>query len=132
VTFKSKTQPLCRCCGKQIRKDTVLVHFKQEPSQYDYNSNRIQHAYVRDRLWPRTLKQAQTFVNQQIISISYNRPNEKRQHSEVSKVHVWDGESYVDPFFCSGSCASRFAYAIAKQTTYALNLYWEKQKKEAS
>lgn len=80
--------PLCHYCGGPIRKKTETVYFKEAER-------------------PKNKQEAQRLMNQQIVSVSY-----WKEH--VHKVTTWDGESYVDPYFCNGSHANYFAYVMAR------------------
>jgi hypothetical protein len=37
----------------------------------------------------------------------------KRHGDGIDEFNVWDGETYVDPYFHSGRCAQQFAYMMA-------------------
>jgi hypothetical protein len=107
--FKSDTQPLCRCCGKPIRKWTDNVW-----------GNEMKKAY-------RSKDEVQRDRNDVVTSVAYctigdestrqydhfKRLGAKPGDRVVDRFFVWDGVSYEDEFFCSTSCASRFAYMVA-------------------
>lgn len=104
---KHKTQPLCRYCGGKIAKRTITVRFG------GFMSNR------KDR--PATWADAQRLVNDgTIVSVRY--ATKARGDNGVPfdvdrfvcEAGVWDGESYVDSFFCNGEHAKRFAYMLAR------------------
>lgn len=102
---KSLTQPLCRCCGKPIRKWT--------DNHYASDGHHVWH----------TKAEVERASNERVVSVSYETvpPNEigylswalKRgaQAGEriIYRYSTWDGESYMDDLFCSGTCAERFA-----------------------
>jgi hypothetical protein len=108
LTYKSTTQPLCRCCGKPIGKHTTTQYFGGSGAV-----NKIAE-------YPRDKAEAQRLVNQQIVSLRYHRASEGYRpqgapdHDYVWWVGLWDGEGYRDEFFCSDPCAVRFAYAFAR------------------
>lgn len=134
MKFKSKTQPLCRYCGKPIAKhtETVSVHEKQPKTTYEEPE-----VVQVDGKWERTGKtvtrnyamgrylvgsfqtkaQVQRLLNETIVSVQYNRPmrdGEPTGHKYIDKVTVWDGESYADEFYCTGEHAKAMGYAAAR------------------
>ncbi len=114
MTVKLATQPLCRYCGKPIRKRTTIVYVVPKLNQY-HRSGSMQR-YVEGVA--NSLADCRRFTNQQITSISYSplvdAYFEKTGERLVEKFYEWDGESYADPYFCSGSCAQAFGYLMAK------------------
>lgn len=119
--------PHCRYCGGLIRKETTRVYFKPEASKFDNTSLGSAYSYGP---YPQTREEAQQRTNGQIVSVS-----RRIEHSYVGNesvptdvgidhVTVWDGSTYVDPFFCNGDHAKRFAYVMAraglKTEAYAL------------
>ena len=101
--FKSKTQPLCRWCGKAIAKRT----------DYHYVSGQIGSGVNFNK--PVVREDIRT--NQQITSIKYcyetDRNYERTGRRTIYAYNTWDGESYVDEFFCNGDHAKTFGYAAA-------------------
>lgn len=97
-------RPLCHCCGKPIPKRTELVWVRDPDSVQGGVSK-----HVSGPLHSKT--DCQRHVNQQVVSVSYMPRNGERR---VSHFTTWDGESYVDEFFCKGSCATQFAYVMAR------------------
>lgn len=114
MAFKSAVQPLCRFCGKGIKKHTHTVWFgMNRESRGEFSSS------LADK--PKSREEAQRLVNQEIVSISwsYNTSWDDEDHSvrvrdHIHKVATWDGESWTDPFFCNGDHAQRFGYASAR------------------
>jgi hypothetical protein len=114
MAFKSAVQPLCRFCGKGIKKHTHTVWFGQgRESRNDYSTSL--------EAKPTSREEAQRLVNQEIVSISWeyhwsrdedDKSVKTRDH--IHKVTTWDGESWDDPFFCNGDHAQRFGYASAR------------------
>jgi hypothetical protein len=119
MTFRSQTQPFCRCCGKPIAKSTTTHHvgktFKFENGQ-------------RELSWD----DVQKLTNEQVVSVKYHYESEryetkgddiydrniKRITSGRRTVYLyttWDGESYVDQFFCTGECAKALGYGAARE-----------------
>lgn len=101
--------PLCRCCGKPIRKRTAVVFIKAEQSEYDKPTKFWRYAYTNGGPLPTTKAEAQRLVNEQVVSV-------RRSHegSTISAVHVWDGVTYESRFFCTGNCAKDFGYLAAE------------------
>lgn len=97
-------RPLCRYCGKPIAKRATTVYFEKAITQYMRDTGFSRHVLGQ----PTTKAEAQRLVNQEIVSV-------ERHHSEdaIYKVSVWDGESYVDEFFCNGTHAKDYAYMVA-------------------
>lgn len=112
--FRSPAQPRCRYCGGKIGKHTTTRYFVPE----DQESFRQGSLYL-DAIkgTPRNRAEAQRLVNQKIVAVRYSNPDvgDGRKHGRfIDQVSLWDGESYVDQFFCGGTCVDRFAYAMAR------------------
>lgn len=101
------TQPLCRYCGKPIRKST-RHNYVVRARQPHMTDNAFARYVVCDEL-PQTKAECQKLVNEQVVSV--------KRHYQVDKgiasFGTWDGESYVDKFFCNGDHARKFAYKCA-------------------
>lgn len=123
MIFKSPIQPLCRTCGKPIRKWTEDVRVFAEPPRThvaetafgtgadrfkSIPTGRMTPLHVPKHVvgQPRTREEAQKLVNMKIVS---NRTTA----GLISKITVWDGESYADEFFHNGECARAFGYMCA-------------------
>jgi hypothetical protein len=103
-----KQQPLCRYCGGKIAKRTVSIRF-------GHKENRISSFgfWVERTERPTTKEQAQAITNYKIVSIRWwTEADTGLRH--ISNASAWDGESYVDEFFCNGDHAKRFAYVMAR------------------
>jgi hypothetical protein len=107
MIFKSAIQPLCRSCGKPIRKHTETVYPR---------GDKVMGTAVPSTLYSKA--DCQALTNKQVVSVSYHqgydfddKPTGERW---VWAFSTWDGESYVDRFFCGGPCRDRFAYACAR------------------
>ena len=99
MAYKSPIRPRCRCCGRLMPKATGSLYFQ------DYGEGRADHIVV--KALPRTLAEAQTFTNLQVISI-------RRDHTGgVYGAGTWDGESWTDDLFCKVACAERFGRMAA-------------------
>lgn len=106
--FKSKTQPLCRCCGKAIKKRTVAFIVDKHPpgpNVHHTNSEFWRHVYS-DPL-PKTKADCQRLTNLEVVSL-------RKHNGDVVHFGAWDGESYDDEFFCTGGCAQRWGYVMAE------------------
>lgn len=119
MAFKSSTQPLCRYCGKGIRKHTDSVYFGSDTGAGGIRPTK-----------PKTVAEAQAQINHgRIVAHRYHWTaaeiaEGRRRHglyqeatpesNYIRLAHVWDGESYVDEFFCNGDHAQRFAYVMAR------------------
>ncbi len=117
VSFTSTTQPLCRYCGKPIKKRTHTVFFGQgflnggeRRGQYGFSDQ------IADK--PRTKADAQRHSNYPIVSMSwhyaYTMGSDVGIRDYIDKVSVWDGISYEAEFFCTGEHAQRFAHVCAR------------------
>ena len=101
-------RPLCRYCGKPIPKRTTTVIFEKTQEEVDRHPMSQGWRYVLGQ--PPTKEEAQRLVNETIVSV-------KRHHADpsvISSAGIWDGESYVDPYFCNGQHAKDFAYMVAR------------------
>lgn len=100
-----KTAPLCRYCGGPIAKKTVS-HFIETDPRYVHHPH--QHL-VNKGEEPRTKADCQRMVNQKVVSV-------RRSHegTYIRYFSTWDGESYIDPFFCNGEHARLFGYSAAR------------------
>lgn len=88
MRHRSPHRPHCRQCNKPIRKWTDTVY----PAKGDCRSK----------------ADCQKLTNQSVVSVSY------WVDGSVMRFSTWDGESYDDPYFCSGKCAEIFGYRAAK------------------
>lgn len=122
--FKSATQPLCRTCGKKIKKRTEVVWFGRNGPASDYGSYRPD-----DR--PRSKAEAQRLVNQQVVSVSWRRaPDTTYGHvvgdpdfDYIDSVKVWDGETYEDGLFCTLACAATMGRSAATHHNLGMPAY---------
>lgn len=74
---------------------------------------------------PMSKKEVQRYVNGKVVFIRWKmrrNSNDQRdiaydEHSRdyIDTASVWDGESYVDPFFCTGTHAQLFGYRMARE-----------------
>jgi hypothetical protein len=125
---KAKLPPLCRYCGKPIRKRTDWIEvlktaprthvpvmaygkpgtpdqFVQKPTG-EMTPIHVPKHVIADPL-PQTKEAAQKLVNMKIVSV-------RRNGEGIRYLSVWDGESYRDEFFCTGEHAQKYAYAMVR------------------
>ncbi|WP_052637981.1 hypothetical protein [Pseudorhizobium banfieldiae] len=93
-------QPLCRYCGKPLRKSVVTVALNSRQPKWRGGISRP------DR--PSSKEEAQRLFNEVIVSLRYGEDERGRY---VSEVGLWDGVTYRDRFFCKGEHAQQFAYS---------------------
>lgn len=112
--FKSPTQPLCRFCGRPIRKWTTYYQFGPDHRSAGDEARRGK---------PLSIAEAQREINSgRIVHVKWKTPTQL-EHSEfvptgeprwICEASVWDGESYADGFFDTGSCAQSYAYMVVE------------------
>lgn len=110
--------PVCRSCGKPLRKHVESVWFG---GHWGRMSNRP---------YCTTIEEAQRYVNGRIISTKRcKRPVHNDAGTIVGEgpdtviyaAGVWDGESYGvhgEGFFCSQNCGYQLGRAAARQGMY--------------
>lgn len=107
MSFKSPTQPYCRCCGLPIGKRTERHLFGQ---------SRREGVAGQDRNHPErptTRQEAQRYLNGRVMSISHYRPGHAEDY--IFAASTWDGESYTDHLFCKQACAVAFGRMCATE-----------------
>lgn len=96
-------QPYCICCGDPIAKWTSTHH--------------IGWSKLKAGEAPRTRADLAKLTNLQVVSVRYwqDRDDDDKPKGErmIDRYSTWDGVSYVDQYFCDGTCGSRFAYIAA-------------------
>lgn len=107
MIYKSETQPLCRYCAKAISKRTETVFFGRNVGGTMLDARLEQ---------PQSRAEAQAVLNQQVVSVHWRESvvDGAWKRAFIDRVSIWDGESYDDEFFCSGSHARQFGYAAAR------------------
>jgi hypothetical protein len=110
-------QPYCRNCARPIRKSTEVVYFGRSANE-TISQRRPEK--------PRSIAEVRALFNEQVVSVGW----EHRRHSlgYIDKAYLWDGESYVDEFFCTGACAQAFGYIMARRGYSMPEAYVKKMK----
>lgn len=103
------TQPLCYCCGKPIAKQTTSVWLKLKGNNSTDNSWPFSRVLRVDE-FPRNKAECQALTNYPVMSVK-----RAADVSYICQFTEWDGKSYVDPYFCTGDCAKRMGYIMAKE-----------------
>lgn len=111
----TKLPPLCRYCGKEIAKRAWWTYLVTDPKAMEYSADRKKLVQV----LPQTRTEAQKLFNEQIIAVKRDKRYLDGFDGEptdmgIDQVSLWDGESYVDEFFCTGTHAQKFAYVMAR------------------
>lgn len=112
MTFKSPTQPLCRCCGKPIAKSTRITWLRAPSSIGPRDSGWSRTLEV--ETFPKNREECQKLTNRAVTAVSYWSKDEDRR---ITSFHDWDGESWKDEFFCTNTCAQAFARLCAMHQT---------------
>ena len=105
MIFKSHAKVFCRYCGKAISKATVTHYFGGSRSSYGSD-------WVKDHMErPASREEVQRLVNEAVVQIRWHGEGEGRH---VYRATTWDGESYMDQFFCRNVCAEAMGRSAAK------------------
>lgn len=137
--YKSKTQPLCRCCGRPIKKYATTVYVKDDLTKVEWGKSGLgcRQIDVPARLLSK--QDCQRHSNQIVISVDYTidyKDDEPDQSTRrIHHFNEWDGETYVDQFFCTGTCAQRFGRLAADRTKLWTQAYADaiaKQRRDAA
>jgi hypothetical protein len=101
MAFKSNAQPHCLVCGTAIAKLTDSKTFG------GWNFSDAERHATR----PASRAEAEQLVNGRVVAVRYHDIGGERRIYQCS---TWDGESYVDEFFCNGDHAKTYGYAAAR------------------
>jgi hypothetical protein len=104
MAVKLKKQPHCRWCGKAIAKHTES-HFIKNWGVSAFTTNQLV-----------TREDCTMLTNLLVLSVKYHYETidgERTGRRTVMSYNTWDGESYVDEYFCSGEHAKSMGYAAA-------------------
>lgn len=104
MTYQATAQPLCRTCGKPIKKVTHTHYFGQ-------GNTHASSSYVTFHPGEAPTDRAGIgqFTNQRVASVRWHVSRTK-----IERATTWDGESYVDEYFCADTCARAFGYFARK------------------
>ena len=103
-------RPMCRWCGRDLRKRTTTYWVIRDPDAYKWPER---HRHLQGPI--QTWAEAQRSVNDgTVISVVYSRPDHV---GGLRSFNVWDGESYEasNGFFCTNNCAMDMGRAAARQ-----------------
>jgi hypothetical protein len=126
MTVTSKTQPLCRNCGKPIRKSTRTIRFGARA-----DSDRPWPYGIERTAKPTSFEEAARLTNQQIVGVRWTVPSRLKDGDFVdtgeprfiSEAFVWDGETFDDDLFDTGRCAQEFGRNVARSHNLAAPAY---------
>lgn len=110
MNITPKGEPLCRWCGRALRKRTTCAFVVNSPENFGEDDDIIRH--VQGPVADRTA--AQWLTNDQVVAVRYRRPDHE---GGLSTFTTWDGESYraVLRFFCKNECAMAMGrYAVER------------------
>jgi hypothetical protein len=105
----AKAAPLCRFCGGAIRKRTRTVYLRDRDLQ-PHETSGAYGRYLRVDTLPSTIDECRKLTNQEVVS---SRRHHDPARKAIAFFSEWDGESYVDDYFCNGEHARRFGYVAA-------------------
>jgi hypothetical protein len=92
--------PLCRYCGKPVAKETVTVYF-----------GNLTHKAANWRAEkPTTVEEAKALHPGKLVSLKWNQDKGDRY---IWKAHFWDGQTYMNQFFCNTDHARKFGRVMA-------------------
>lgn len=131
-----KERPYCRACGKPIAKVTHWIKvYASPPPDYTMEAVRqfeggqlvtVRHekraVHVPRHVIgePNTIADCQALTRSvsnspvMVLAIRRSRDEADARGKRVREFSIWDGETYEDEFFCSGSHAQQYAYAMAR------------------
>jgi hypothetical protein len=111
----TKLPPLCRYCGKPVPKYTTAKWLELNPESMKYMVG----SKVLVEQLPKTKAEAQKLFNEEVVSVQRKKEYDwggpgHGKDLGIGRVTLWDGEAYMDEFFCNGDHARRFAYVMAR------------------
>jgi hypothetical protein len=110
----ARVGPLCRYCAEPIAKRTIKVHVVAARTGFNKDSAFWRYVEVGGN-FPLNWAECEKLTNQQVIAVRYADSG-----GATARPHVidwfteWDGQSYVDPYFCNGDHAQLFGRALAR------------------
>ncbi|TJW14939.1 MAG: hypothetical protein E5W82_09440 [Mesorhizobium sp.] len=92
------TRPLCRNCGRTIRRVFRDVSFgEQHVARYRHHQSFSE--------FPDSIEEAKRLTGvQTVLSVTWVTDAERW----IKRAVVWDGASFTDPYFCGQGCAMQF------------------------
>lgn len=119
-------RPLCRYCGGLIAKKTAGIYFGVSAREAEKGRGRVER--------PANKAEAQRYVNGEVISVRYGEMARvdadglSGQRSIavprfVEQATYWDGQSYVDRYFCRDRHALLFGYFAVENPGYETKGY---------
>ena len=106
--------PLCCNCGKAIAKKTTCVWFGMDPKG---KGTLVTELSIQK---PRSLAEVERLTNSHVTTVSWHHVHPDNYKAGeinadyIDKAYLWDGESYVDEFFCTNRCAIAYARNMAR------------------
>lgn len=134
MKITAKEQPLCRWCGKPLRKASRTVHVERAANEGKTHKAASNYSRAIFTDSPPTNKaECQKLTNQQVISVSYTPLYEDGEKigRKLSSFGEWDGESYIGlgGFFCTSDCAMELGISAARHHNLAGTDYNKAMKK---
>ena len=103
------TKPRCRYCGKTIAKRVEHVWLRTKAYVEKYPDVSTRDCIIVDEL-PSTIADCRKLTNQTVLSVSRDRHGRN-----IDSFNVWDGQSYVNEFFCNSTHARAMGYLAAQR-----------------
>lgn len=105
MIFQSSKQPFCRYCGKRIAKQTRIVNLALPGSGLAGHTS-IHSRVLHVDTYPADMNACKALTNGHVVTVRFDRGG------HIDSFFEWDGTSYKDEFFCSGTHAKLFAYVV--------------------
>jgi hypothetical protein len=112
MLHRSSTLPLCRYCAKPIPRHT-MTHFFQCSQSSGSREGWIQYRTEA----PENRAAVERLFNDRVIQIR------KRPDGSIYRASTWDGESYIDAYFCKDECARFLGRLFARDRGAATQDY---------
>lgn len=93
----------CIVCSRPIKKRTTTVHIKPTEGFFPHRCDDAVEATIRTRA------ECRRYTNAPYV-LSHHTNN----RGLVISFETWDGESFMDEFFCTNRCAQQQGYASAR------------------
>ena len=101
-------KPLCRTCGKALKRKLEYIVFQERVGAFIGRTTRPEN--------PTTRKEVERLVNIPVVYL--RRCKQAGKEHLIAYAALWDGESYVDPYFCSNRCAETLGRCCAREGTW--------------